>query len=123
MPASMGQGASVADRRISSQGGKLMHDKLFHVPVAIKLEGNVDCQVSSLADMAVFLQAWPEYRRGKLYRIAETACDNAVRGYITTDQARDTLVTFAQAIGALREDVESEVVGRTVVRGYGGFAA
>ncbi len=100
-----------------------MHDKLFHVPVAIKLEGNVDCQISSLADMAVFLHAWPEYRRGKLYRIAETACDNAVRGYITTDQARDTLVTFAQAIGALRDDAETAIAARAVARGYGGFAA
>ena len=100
-----------------------MHDKLFHVPVAIKLEGNVDCQISSLADMAVFLHAWPEYRRGKLYRIAETACDNAVRGYITTDQARDTLVTFAQAIGAFDGDVEAVGAARPAVRGYGGFAA
>ena len=100
-----------------------MHDKLFHVPVAIRLEENVDCQISSLADMAVFLQAWPEYRRGKFYRIAETACENAVRGYITTDQARDTLVTFAHAIGALRDDVETVIATRTVVRGYGGFAA
>jgi hypothetical protein len=100
-----------------------MHDKLFHAPVSVTIEGNVDCQISSLADMESFLQAWPEHRRRKLYRMAAAARENAAQGYITTDQARETLVSFARSVGALRDDLEATLTARGALPSYGGFAA
>ena len=100
-----------------------MHDKLFSAPVAVRLGEGVDLQIASLSDMERFLETWPQHRRGKLYGIAAKACEAAVFGYITMDQARRTLVTFAEATGALREDLEPVVAARAVARGYGGFAA
>lgn len=100
-----------------------MQDKLFYAPISLNLGEEIDSQITSLSDMESFLQSWPARRRGELYQIALKACETAQQGYITTDQARHALVTFAEAVGVLRTDLEPEIASRTVVRGYGGFAA
>jgi hypothetical protein len=100
-----------------------MHEKLFYAPVSIKLGEGVDTQIVSLSDMEQFLESWPEFRRGKLYQMAVKAHSAARDGYITMDQARRALVTFVEATGMLRSELEQAVSSRAVVRGYGGFAA
>jgi hypothetical protein len=99
-----------------------MHDKLFYAPVSIKLGEGVDTQIVSLSDMEQFLQTWPEFRRGKLYNMAVKAHEAARDGYITMDQARRALVTFVDATGLLRSDMEQSVTTSSLSRGYSSFA-
>ena len=100
-----------------------MHDKLFYAPVAVTLGEGVDLQIASIADMEQFLTMWPEFKRGKLYSVAQKACTAARSGYITMDQARRALVSFAEGTGALRAEMEPVIAARAVARGYGGFAS
>jgi len=100
-----------------------MHDKYFLAPVHVKLGEGVDQPIETIADMERYLLSWPQHRRGKLYTLASKACEAAQQGYITMDQARRTLVAFAEATGSLRKELEHAVTARAVARGYGGFAA
>ena len=100
-----------------------MHEKLFHSPVAITVGLGFKREVASLTEMHDFLTEWSTSRRGPLYQNAVKACDLAVPGYLTTQQARRALVTFAEAAGILWPDVEPVVATHAVARGYGGFAA
>lgn len=99
-----------------------MQEKTFYAPVSVKIGEGVDMLIVSLSDMERFLETWPEFRRGKLYAIAAKACDAARSGYITMDQARRALVTFAEAVGSLRSDVEQSTTTTSSSRGYSSFA-
>ena len=100
-----------------------MHDKLFHSPVALTVGLGLKREIASLAEMHDFLTEWTTSRRGPLYRNAVQACDLAIPGYVTIEQARQALVEFAQAAGILWPDIEPVVGARAVARGYGGYAA
>jgi hypothetical protein len=100
-----------------------MHDKLFHSPVALTVGLGFKREVTSLAEMHDFLTNWTTSRRGPLFRNAVKACDLAVPGYVTIEQARRALVEFAQAAGILWPDLEPAAGVHAVARGYGGYAA
>lgn len=51
------------------------------------------------------------------------ACDLAIPGYVTIEQARRALVEFAQAASILWPDLEPAAGVHAVARGYGGYAA
>jgi hypothetical protein len=100
-----------------------MHDKLFHSPVALAVGLGLKREISSLAEMHDFLTNWTTSRRGPLYRNAVKACDLAIPGYISIEQARGAFIEFAQATGILWPDFEPALGGHAVARGYGGYAA
>jgi hypothetical protein len=100
-----------------------MHDKLFHAPVALTVGLGFRREIASLADMHDFLTNWTTSRRGPLYRNAVKACDLAIPGYVTIEQARVALVEFARAACILWPDVEPVVGAPAVARGYGGYAS
>ncbi|WP_421912210.1 DUF982 domain-containing protein [Mesorhizobium sp.] len=100
-----------------------MHEKLFHSPVAITVGLGFKREIASLTEMHDFLTEWSTARRGPLYQNAVKACDLAVPGYLTIEQARRALVAFAEAAGVLWPDVEPAIPTHAVARGYGGFAA
>ncbi|RUY86000.1 DUF982 domain-containing protein, partial [Mesorhizobium sp. M7A.F.Ca.CA.003.01.2.1] len=51
------------------------------------------------------------------------ACELAIPGYVTIEQARHALVQFAQASCILWPDLEPVAGVHAVARGYGGYAA
>jgi len=93
--------------------------KLFRAPVAV----SVGCEIDSISEAREFLMDWTPSRRGKIYDAAVKACDYAEAGYVTTEQARQAFLTFAENAGILCSGIDYGMAARAVTRSYGGFAA
>lgn len=100
-----------------------MYDRMFFTPVALSVGAGHKRMITSLADMHEFLTEFPPSRRRLSYGAAIKACEAAREGEISTEAARDALITFAATAGILWPADQPVISVKPVARGYGGFAA
>lgn len=81
-----------------------MNGKIFDQPVLVKNGLHIIEEIGSLADAFLFLEEWPESRRGPIYQTAVRACQRANDGYVPLSVARDAFAGFARSVRIL-EDV------------------
>lgn len=100
-----------------------MHDRMFFTPVAVSVGAGHKRLITSLVDMHEFLTEFSPSRRRLSYGAAVMAYEAARDGNISTEAARDALITFAATAGVLWPDDRPIITVKPVARGYGGFAA
>jgi len=100
-----------------------MHDAMFFTPVAVSVGAGHKRMLASLFEMHDFLTEFPPSRRRLSYGAAVKACEAARAGKISTEAARDALITFAVTAGILWPPVQPIISVKPVARGYGGYAA
>ena len=100
-----------------------MHDRMFLTPVAVTVGAGHKRMLASLFDMHQFLTEFPPSRRRLSYGAAVRACEAARAGDISTEAARDALVTFAVTAGILWPAAAPVISVKPVARGFGGYAA
>ena len=100
-----------------------MHDRMFFTPVAVTVGAGHQRMIASLSEMHEFLTEFPPSRRRLSYGAAVKACEAASAGEISTDAARDALITFAVTAGVLWPAAAPIISVKPVARGYGGYAA
>ena len=62
--------------------------------------------IETVREAAEFLRQWPPSRRGPVYDCAARACDAAIAGRLTAEEARKAFASFARITGILaREDM------------------
>ncbi|MER9723806.1 MULTISPECIES: DUF982 domain-containing protein [unclassified Mesorhizobium] len=99
-----------------------MHDAMFFTPVAVSVGAGHKRMLASLFEMHDFLTDFPPSRRRLSYGAAVRACEAARAGEISTEAARDALITFAVTAGILWPAVQPAVSVKPVAHGYGGYA-
>lgn len=90
----------------------------LHEPVTVLVGPGAHRELASLFDLLEFLNEWPSARRGPIYVTAYKACNAALAGQLTTEQARQSFVAFARVSNALpgsahRSHVMAHGAGRT----------
>lgn len=75
----------------------------FVAPVSLWTD-EIMQDIKTVREAAEFLRQWPPSRRGPVYFCAARACDAAIAGRLTTEEARKAFSSFARITGILARE-------------------
>ena len=78
----------------------------FVVPVTVFVGLGAQRELTSTYELLQFLNEWPQGRRGPIFTTAQRACNAALAGELTNEDARKAFSSFARACGILAPTVE-----------------
>ena len=78
----------------------------FMVPVTVFVGLGAQRDLTSTYDLLQFLNEWPNARRGPIFTTALRACNAALAGELTDEDARKAFSSFARASAILASGVE-----------------